>query len=127
MVPIKEFFDFKGGNILKNQINSGNMTETSKQSGSIIRSCIFQAHRMKNFTINLSCLIYSRKCILLCNDFVYFEMGAGRGSPVNFFKEFYGYAVLCSRLEQINKEMILGIERLADIPHAVCLLLGLSK
>lgn len=61
-------------------------------------------------------------CILLCNDFVYFEMGAGRGSPVNFFKEFYGYALLCSRLEQINKEMILGIERLADIPHAVCLL-----
>lgn len=34
--------------------------------------------------------------------------------------EFYGYALFCSRLEQINKEMILGIEQLADIPHAVC-------
>lgn len=70
----------------------------------------FSRDRMKNFTINLSCLIYSRVCILLCNDFVYFQMGPGRGSPVNFFREFYGYALLCSRLEQINKEMILGIE-----------------
>lgn len=63
-------------------------------------------------------------CILLCKDFVYFEMRAGRGSPVNFFKEFYGYALCwCSRaVVQINKEMILGIEQLADIPHAVRLL-----
>lgn len=56
---------------------------------------------------------------MLCNDFVYFQMGAGRGSPVNFFKEFYGYALFCSRLEQINKEMILGIENGSLIYHTL--------